>query len=228
MDTDCMLGFLADLAAHNERTWFHEHKPEYRRAVDAFEGLVGALMDEIGQFDPTVLGHDPKALTFKIMRDTRFSHDKSPYNPAFRAHIGPLGKLPIPVGYYVFIKPGNQSFLGGGLFADMFRDATTQVRDRIAADPDAWVRAVKELTLGTGCTVRGTALKNVPRGYDPSCSQAEYLKLKSWYVEVPVSDRELEDGRAFVARAARTFQGMVPLNAFLNEALAAFEMPKRP
>ena len=30
------------------------------------------------------------------------------------------------------IKPGNQSFLGGGLFADMFKDATAMVRDYIA------------------------------------------------------------------------------------------------
>lgn len=29
------------------------------------------------------------------------------------------------------IKPGNQSFLGGGLFADMFKDATTMIRNYI-------------------------------------------------------------------------------------------------
>ena len=39
------------------------------------------------------------------------------------------GKLPIPVGYFLAIKPNNQSFLGGGLFADVFRDATNMIRD---------------------------------------------------------------------------------------------------
>lgn len=62
---------------------------------------IGSIMPFIGD------------LTFKLVRDTRFSRDKSPYNPAFRAHISSMGKLPIPVGYFIMIKPGNQSFLGG-------------------------------------------------------------------------------------------------------------------
>lgn len=68
-------------------------------------------MLEIGKFDSSILHHDPKDLTFKIVRDTRFSHDKSPYNPAFRAHISSKGEANfVPVGYYLMIKPGNQSF----------------------------------------------------------------------------------------------------------------------
>lgn len=69
----------------------------------------------------------PKELTFKLARDTCFSHDKSPYNPVFRAHIGAMGKLPVPVGYYLMIKPGDASFLGGGFFTDMLKDATAKM-----------------------------------------------------------------------------------------------------
>ena len=37
----------------------------------------------------------PKELTFKLVRDTRFSHDKSPYSPAFRAgRFSVLTRLP--------------------------------------------------------------------------------------------------------------------------------------
>ncbi len=114
MNTNIMLDFLAALGENNDREWFHSHKAQYKAASEEFEMLVGELKSRIGEFDGSVLRYAPKELTFKLMRDTRFSHDKSPYNPTFRAHISSMGKLPIPVGYYIMIKPNGGTFLGGG------------------------------------------------------------------------------------------------------------------
>ena len=116
MNTKPIFHYLQELSENNNREWYHAHKPEYRAANEEFEALIQALIFRIGDFDPSVLHNAPQSLTFKLNRDTRFSHDKSPYNPAFRAHISSKGKLPVPVGYYLMIKPGGQSFLGGGLF----------------------------------------------------------------------------------------------------------------
>ena len=138
MDLSLILKYLTDLSENNNREWYHAHKTEYKMANEAFESLIQNLIFSIGKFDASILHNDPKSLTFKLVRDTRFSHDKSPYNPAFRAHISSMGKLPVPVGYYLMIKPGNQSFLGGGLFADMFKDATAMVRDYIAQNGAEW------------------------------------------------------------------------------------------
>ena len=121
MDTRLILNYLTNLNENNNREWYHAHKGEYKEANAQFEALVQELIFQIGKFDSSILHREAKELTFKLVRDTRFSHDKSPYNPAFRAHIGPKGKLPVPVGYYLMIKPGGQSFLGGGLFADIDR-----------------------------------------------------------------------------------------------------------
>ena len=128
MDTKKILEYLSNLSANNNREWYHEHKKENKDATIQFEQLVQELIYGIGTFDKSVLHNSPKALTFKLVRDTRFSHDKSPYNPSFRTHISSMGKLPIPVGYYIMIKPNGGTFLGGGLFADMFSNATTMVR----------------------------------------------------------------------------------------------------
>ncbi len=63
------------------------------------------------------------------------------------------GKLPVPVRYYLMIKPGCQSFLGGGLFANSFRKEHPQaqwlkfkswyleypVPDEMLADAEAFV-----------------------------------------------------------------------------------------
>lgn len=227
MDISLILDYLTELSLNNNREWYHANKESYKRANAEFEGLLQALILEIGKFDSSVIHNAPKSLTFKIVRDTRFSHDKSPYNPAFRAHIAAKGKLPVPAGYYLMIKPGNQSFLGGGLFADMFKDATAMMRDYLAKNGKEWEAILHEPDFEKYFTVKGTALKNVPAGYDKEHPQAEYLKFKSWYLEYPLTDEEVMDAEAFPAKAAGIFRMMKPFNDYLNKALAGFKMPSR-
>ena len=225
MNTQIIIEYLSELSANNNREWYHANKEDYKKANAEFEGLLQALIWEIGKFDNSILHNRPKDLTFKLVRDTRFSHDKSPYNPAFRAHISTEGKLPVPVGYYLMIKPGGQSFLGGGLFADMFKDATKRVRDYLAGNGEEWEKIIHAPEFEQHFTVQGTALKNVPAGYEKEHPQAQYLKYKSWYLEYPVKDEELGDGEAFLAKAAEIFRIMKPFNDYLNRALAGFQMP---
>lgn len=227
MDTSYILDYLSALSANNNREWYHAHKEDYKRANAKFKTLLQALILEIGKFDGSILHNDPKDLTFKLVRDTRFSHDKSPYNPAFRAHISSKGKLPVPVGYYLMIKPGGQSFLGGGLFADMFKDATAMVREHIAWNGEEWGRVIHAPDFEKYFTVQGSVLKNVPAGYEKGHPQAEYLKFKSWYLEYPLKDEEVKDPEMFPIKAAGLFRVMKPFNDYLNKALAGFQMPER-
>lgn len=227
MDTQLILNYLWELSKNNNREWYHAHKEEYKEANARFEELVQAFILEIGKFDSSILHNNPKDLTFKLVRDTRFSHDKSPYNPAFRAHISSGGKLPVPVGYYIMLKPGGQSFLGGGLFADIFKDATAMVRDYITKNSEEWDRTIHEPEFRKFFTVQGTTLKNVPSGYDKEHPQAEYLKMKSWYLEYPIADEELQEGDKLFSKAVKVFETMKPFNDYLNQALAGFKMPER-
>ena len=182
MNTKTIFKFLTALSENNDREWYHAHKSEYKEANSEFEELIRELIIRMAEFDSSIIHNVPRELTFKLNRDTRFSHDKSPYNPAFRAHISSMGKLPIPVGYYLMIKPGNQSFLGGGLFADMFKDATTMIRDYIAQNGEEWEKIIHKPEFEKYFTVEGTALKNVPAGYEKEHPQAEYLKFKPSYL----------------------------------------------
>lgn len=222
-----IISYLSDLEHNNNRDWYHEHKSEYQAANGQFEMIVGMLMAELGKTEPGILMHEPKELTFKLMRDTRFSHDKSPYNPSFRCHISAAGKIPIPVGYFLAVRPGGKSFLGGGLFADMFKDATAMVRDYIVGHGTEWQEIIDNPEFSELFHVDGAALKNVPRGYDAAHPQAEYLKNKSWYLEYFFEDEKLDDPERFVAFAADIFRKMKPFNDYLNRALAGFTMPSR-
>lgn len=227
MNTQLIIDYLSALNMNNNREWYHANKDDYKKANAEFEKLLQTLIIEIGKFDSSILNNNPKDLTFKLVRDTRFSHDKSPYNPAFRAHISSKGKLPVPVGYYLMIKPCNQSFLGGGLFADMFKNATTMIRDYITENGKEWEWIIHQPDFERYFTVQGTALKNVPAGYEKEHPQADYLKFKSWYLEYPLKDEEVQNVEIFLEKAVELFRIMKPSNDYLNKALAGFQMPTR-
>ena len=222
-----ILEYLALLTQNNNREWYHANKERYLKANTEFECLIGELIIAIAEFDKSVIQNTPKDLTFKLVRDTRFSHDKSPYNPTFRAHISSAGKLPIPCGYFLSIAPGNRSFLGGGLFTAMFKNATEMIRDYIIDHSEEFKAIINDRDFSERFTVKGEALKNVPKGYDSYHPQAEYLKYKSWYLEYPISDELISDRGAFISHTTHIFKFMKPFNDYLNAALKGFEMPSR-
>ena len=222
-----MMEYLRQLQKNNQRDWFQSHKELRKEAEAEFEELLQELMERIACFDSSINGFAPKELTFKQVRDTRFSKDKTPYLPAFRAHISAKGKLPIPVGYYIHLMPDHPSFLGGGLFADMFKDATAMMRDAIAAKPEEFSAIIEAPSFKDHFTITGTKLKRVPKGYDPDHSMASYLCHKSWCLEYPLMDNEVEDREKFLTLACTLFHAMKPCHDFMNTALQDFQFPQR-
>lgn len=101
------------------------------------------------------------------------------------------------------------------------------VRDYISEHGGEWEEIITAPSFQERFTVGGSALKNVPAGYEKEHPQAEYLKYKSWYLEYPINDDALRDAELFVAKAAELFQIMKPFNDYLNKALAGFQMPSR-
>ena len=224
MPIERSLAFLRELDANNSLEWMHSNKATHLAAKAEFAAFVQELIEGIAPFDPAVAGLRAEDLIFRLNRDTRFSKDKSPYRTAFRAHISPAGRTPIPAGYYLYLSPG-ESFLGGGVFAAQLPGATAMVRDYLADHVSEFQRIVDAPDFSSRFTIEGDKLKRVPRGYAPEHPLAEYLKHKSWDVEYHVSDETLLKGG--VPFVVDTFLAMKPLNDYLNTALDGFEMPKR-
>lgn len=222
-----IFNYLIELENNNNREWYHENKELRIEVNKEFEEIIQELINRIGEFDSSVIDLEPKDLTFKQVRDTRFSYDKSPYNPVLRAHLGPKGKLPIPVGYYLSIGTNNKTFLGGGLFAGMFKEATEMVRKYIVEHGDEFENILNEPVFKENYCLKGEKLKNVPRGYDKDHPHVELLKYKSWYIEYFVDDEVLIDEDRFIELAVKQFKIMKPFNDFLNCALVGFKMPER-
>lgn len=227
MDTQRILSFLDALAQSNSLDWMHAHKADYQAAAEAFTALVQELILRLSEYDPALQNLHAKDLLFRLNRDTRFSKDKSPYTPAFRAHISSAGKLPIPVGDFLCVTPGD-IFLGGGLFAPQFTDATRMVRDYISVHGGELLAILNEPAFAASLTLLGEKLKNVPRGYDKDSPVAEYLKHKTWALEYHVERAAFLDAEGFLDLAVKQFRLMRPLNDYLNRALAGWKMPERP
>ncbi len=227
MSDNCILDFLRELEQNNNRPWMLEHKAYQKEAAAQFEGLVQGIIRDLAPYDPPIAQQNARDLMFRQNRDTRFGSDKSPYNPSFRAHISSAGRTPIPVGFYLHISPGK-SFLGGGLFAAMFKDATEMIRDHIVKNGGEFEAIINAPEFREHFTLAGEKLKNVPRGYDPDSPHSEYLKHKSWYIELPFADSVLCNLNDFTNYAVENFLRMRPFNNYLNSALAGFTMLERP
>lgn len=98
MNGEIILRFLGDLRDNNSREWMQSNKACYREASAAFEALVEELVAALLPEEPALAGLCPKNTVFRMNRDTRFSRDKAPYHTAFRAHISPGGRAPVPGG----------------------------------------------------------------------------------------------------------------------------------
>ena len=80
-------GILADLAEHNDRTWFQPRKADYERLLkEPMEGLVVALGERFASRGIPIEA-DPRHSIFRIYRDVRFSKDKSPYKTHVSASL---------------------------------------------------------------------------------------------------------------------------------------------
>ena len=134
--TKDLLGFLSDLAAHNNREWFQANKERYEQSVrDPFLQLVADLQPRLKKISPHFVA-DPRPVggsMMRIYRDTRFSKDKTPYKTGVMAHFWHAkGKEGATPAFYLRLRPG-ESAAGGGIWHPE-PDALKRIRNAIVAD----------------------------------------------------------------------------------------------
>jgi uncharacterized protein (TIGR02453 family) len=213
------LQFLKKLAQHNDRDWFHAHREEYDAARGNVIDVATQLLAEINRFD--ALGfYDVRKSMFRIARDTRFSHDKSPYKPNFGVILNAEGNTRSPLsGYYLHVEPGN-CFISCGLYMPP-PDLLKAVRRTIDEDFDIFKKIISKRDFRQAfidLARDDDALSRVPAGFDKNSPAAEYLKLKHFYVMIALSDKEIT-ASTFVKKATSYYHLMKPFNDFLNNII---------
>ncbi|MEM9417005.1 MAG: DUF2461 domain-containing protein [Bacteroidota bacterium] len=218
MDLHPILDFLTTLRANNNKAWMDTHKSLYHQVRDTWLEATTFLIQGMAPLDPLVANLTTKECVFRINRDIRFSKDKSPYKNNMGAFLAPGGKKGGYAGYYLHLEPENKSFIAGGIYQPS-SDTLKQVRQEIDYQAEELIDILQaprfQQLFGT---LQGEKLKKVPRGYDSTHPQAELLKMKSYLVMHPVTDKQVMH-KNFLSEVLQIFQAIIPFNQFLNRAV---------
>jgi uncharacterized protein (TIGR02453 family) len=210
------LDFLTAINCNNNRDWFIANKPLYLQAKENYEAFVQEIIDRIITFEPIMKGLEARSCVYRINRDIRFSHDKTPYKSHFGAFMVRGGKKNGDkfAGYYFHIEPGK-SILAGGAYMPP-SPWLSSIREKISDDPEEFLKIikVKDFIKYFG-SIDGEKLKTAPKGYPKDHPYLELLKYKSYLVVNETSDKMVL-GKDFQDHVINVFKAMKPLNDYLN------------
>jgi len=184
--------FFRKLAQNNNKMWFDQNKEMYEQQVLVpARDFIMALGLKLKKIAPGVQA-DPRVnkSIFRLNRDIRFSHDKTPY----KTHLGIWfweGSRPRMEcsGFYFHLEP-ERFMLGVGLYA-FPKDLLDAYRQSVVhpLHGPALTKAVSAIKKNRDYYIGGQHFKKTPHGYDPSHKNSEFLLYDGLYagVELPVS-----------------------------------------
>ena len=214
------LRFLGELAANNNREWFKEHKARYEEQVlDVALRFIQSMQDPLHEIAPHFVAVPTRVggSLMRVYRDTRFSKNKLPY----KTNIGiqfrhELAKDVHSPGYYVHIAP-DDVFIGAGMWRPD-PDSLRNIRERIAAKPAEWQRAVGDKAFRRQFAIGGESLTRPPRGFDKDHECIEDIKRKS-FIAVRNLSADAPVGKGFQRTVESSFRNAEPLMRFLCKAV---------
>ena len=212
-----MMDFLRGIAAHNDRSWFMEHKGMYNEAHEAFGQLTSDLLLRVSDFDESVAHLTPKDCTYRFYRDVRFSPDKSPYKRHFGCYIAAGGKKSYHGGYYFHLEPGA-SMTAGGCY-ELPTKILRVVRETIMERTDEFRAIVENPVFKTLFpVVTFDALKVLPHGIPKDFAFPQYVKCRNYCVTHSFSD-SFFDCPDWLDAVVAEFKVMKPFLDFVNDTV---------
>jgi len=215
-----LLKFLEQLARHNDRRWFQDHKDEYEDHVrEPALQFIRLMAPHVRKISPHLTAIDRKigGSLMRVHRDVRFSKNKLPYKTnlgiQFRHERGKDVHAP---GLYFHVEPGR-AFLACGMWHPE-PDALKAVRDAIVDDPKGWKRIRDAKRFKDRWELSGDSLKRPPRGYDAEHPLIEDLKRKSHIAVCTLTDKAVV-ARDVVKNVAELYRRAAPFLRWQAEAL---------
>lgn len=220
-DIDIVYAFLRNIAVHNDRAWFAEHRGEYDSARMVFEGMAQQLINRLGIMDASLAHLTLRDCTYRFYRDTRFSEDKSPYKLHFGTYIAAHGKKAFHGGYYLHIQPG-ECMIAGGAYC-LPSNILKAVRQSIVDETDVFRGIVEDPEFKRLFPVIGMdRLKTLPLGFPRDYPYPEYLRPKDYSIATSVDDDFLRQAD-WLDQTVAIFQKMKPFIDFVNYTIDDYE-----
>lgn len=207
-----VLDFLKLLEQHNDRTWFQDHKTEFK-AVEAEVKLAYQKL-----FDTLKLHDDVDALKlFRIYRDVRFSKNKQPYKTHFGGSIH-RKKPELRGGYYLQIQPHNKSFIATG-----FWDPNKADLHRIRKEFEVDAQEVRDILnhskfKSVWGNLVGDELKTAPKGFDKNHPDIDLIKKKQYIFTKSFTDQEVTSPD-FITKIDEDFKTIRPYFDYMSDVL---------
>ena len=209
-----LFAFLRQLKRHNNREWFARNKERYEEVVrDPALMFISSFGPHLHKLSPNFVA-DPRPTRgslFRIYRDTRFSHDKTP----FKTHIGihfshASGKDAHAPVFYLHLAAEGCFAAAGVWHPDNV--ALTKIRTAIASETAAWAKVRKRSEL------EGDSLMRPPRGFDPQHPFMEDIKRKDFVASVELTEAQVCSPK-FMGEFTAACRTMLPLVEFTTKAL---------
>ncbi len=180
-----VIKFLEKLKKNNNREWFSEHKKEFKSIQTDVKYFYQSLMDVLNTHDEI-----EKLKMFRIYRDVRFSKDKTPYQPHFAGSFSRSGAR-LRGGYYLRIRPDNESFMACGFWLPE-KDDLLRIRKELELNASEFIEVINAKPLKTAWgELKGEELKTAPKGFDKEHPNIELLRKKAFIFTHEFSDKEV-------------------------------------
>ncbi len=219
MKPAAFLTFLENLAQHNERDWFQDHKATYDQLRADFELDVAYWLRELTHDEPALAGLEPRKCIFRIYRDVRFSKVKVPYKTHFSAYFAVGGKQSEGPGRYVQLGPNGQTLVAGGIY-EPTKEQLAAIRQEIDYAPEGLhaLLATPEAQQFFPRGLAGDQLKKMPPGYEAAHPEANWLRHKQFLLmhQLPDTDVRTLTPDAFRAHILAALRALGPFCEWLT------------
>ena len=214
------LQFLAQLAEHNDKIWFDQHRAVWDELLlPAMIALCADLQARLAdvlpklQFVPRVGGS-----LYRLNRDIRFSRDKRPYKTHAAALLWEGGEKHASPGVYLQVGPEEVIF-GGGLY--LFEDAQLErYRKRVlAGETGDALSAALAAAKKRGLKPDGEKLAKPPRGVPADHPRAELSKHKGLIVGQTLRTGPWVETVELLDKAEAAARAYAPLHDWLQSHL---------
>jgi len=215
-----LLHFLHELDANNHREWFNANKSRYERdLLEPALRFIEAMQEPLKKISPhfCAIAKRTGGSLMRIYRDTRFSHEKTPYKTnvgiQFRHEQGKDVHAP---GFYFHIEP-EQSFIGAGIWHPE-NQVLSLIRKQIDVRPDRWKKICRAKAFRSRFELAGDSLKRPPQGYPADHPLIEDLRRKD---HIAVAEIQTDDlfSKNIVRKTADCFRASASYVEFLCQAL---------
>lgn len=212
--------FFKELAANNNRDWFHANKKRFEEDAKApFEALTADVIAGMQKIDPEITV-TPKECVFRIYKDVRFSKDKTPYKTHLGAVVGRGGRKDHTYPGVYFQIDGNSVSIAGGSWKPE-KNRLYRIRQKIAEDPKRFRKLLnlKKFKDTYGGLDEKERNKIIPKEFREAAETVPEIYNKSFHYWKTYTGQKYVTDAALAKTIVDHFKAAKHFNAFLVETI---------